>query len=270
MLTIVDAPIILYVVQEAVKAGIEDIILISGRQKHSIEDFFDCSYELEDTLEKNGKSDLLKIAKDVRNMANIISVRQKSALGLGHAILCSQPIVGNDPFAVLLGDEIMLEDSNCKTAIAQLCDIYLKQNVSAVAVMEVSEAETSKYGIVEVNDPSATIMQVKKIIEKPKLGQTKSRLALPGRYVFDSKIYENLRNQMPGVGNEIQLSDSMQMLSQNSGLVASKILNNTRYDAGDKLGFIQANIEIALKNPELRDSLKSYLLKLTSDKLSTF
>ena len=189
MLTIVDAPIIFYVVEEAVKAGIEDIILIQGRGKTAIEDFFDTSYELEDKLAKDGKLNLLERLIKIREMANIISVRQKQPLGLGHAVLCSEKIVGDAPFAVLLGDEIMVSSNGEPTAIDQLARLYEDSKASTVAVMQVSDQDVSKYGIADVEKIRDGYFKVKSFIEKPKLSQTPSRWALPGRYVFTSDIF---------------------------------------------------------------------------------
>jgi UTP--glucose-1-phosphate uridylyltransferase len=189
MLPIVDRPILLFIVEEAVRAGIEDIIIVAGRQKGAIEDFFDVSYELEDKLEKDGKHEWLTMLKKIRSMANVISIRQKQPLGLGHAVLCGQPIVGNEPFAVLLGDEIMISKPNEETTTETLAKHFSSTGLSTVAVMEVSEADTSKYGIVEGEKNSDGTIRVRNVIEKPAKGQTSSRWALPGRYVFDARIF---------------------------------------------------------------------------------
>lgn len=262
MLTIVDAPIIFYVVEEAVKAGIEDIILIAGRGKHAIEDFFDTAYELEDRLAKDGKIHLLERIHKIRDMANVISIRQKEALGLGHAVLCGAPIVGKEPFAVLLGDEITMGFNGESNVTAQLVNSYHETQISTVAVMEVPESETSKYGIAEVTEQSPGFFKVKSLVEKPKPGTSPSRYALPGRYVFDSHILEILKDAKPSLGGEIQLTDSMKVLCEQKGLNAMTF-TASRFDAGDKLGYLQANIELGLRNTELRAGLRDYILKIS-------
>ncbi len=261
MLTIVDAPIILYVVEEAVKAGIEDIVLIAGRGKHAIEDFFDTSYELEDKLAKDGKEKLLERVTKIRDKANIISIRQKQAMGLGHAVLCGLPIIGKEPFAVLLGDEITMESNGEDNVTAQLVKSFEQTHVSTISVMKVGEKDVSKYGIAEVEENSAGFFKVTSLIEKPKPDQTSSRWALPGRYVFDNAIMDILQNAKPTLNGEIQLTDSMKLLCQVKGLNAMTFTAD-RYDAGDKLGYLQANIELALKNPELSKDLKTYIQEL--------
>lgn len=265
MLTIVDAPIIFYVVEEAVKAGIEDIVLIAGRSKHAIEDFFDTSYELEDRLAKDGKSNLLDRLTKIRNMANIISIRQKQALGLGHAVLSGLPIVGKDPFAVLLGDEITMGFNGEPNVTAQLVNSFNETDTSTIAIMEVPEKDVSKYGIAEVTEKSPGFYQVTSLVEKPKPTETKSRWALPGRYVFDGEIMEILKHAKPSLGGEIQLTDSMKVLCEKKGLNAMTF-KASRFDAGDKLGYLQANIELGLRNPELQAGLKDYILQM-SEKL---
>jgi len=261
MLTIVDAPIIFYVVEEAVQAGIEDIILIAGRGKHAIEDFFDTSYELEDRLAKDGKSHLLERLTKIRNMANIISIRQKQALGLGHAVLSGLPIVGKEPFAVLLGDEITMGFRGEPNVTAQLVNSFRETDTSTIAIMEVPEKDVSKYGIAEVTEQKSGFYKVNSLVEKPKPTETKSRWALPGRYVFDSEIMEILKTAKPSLGGEIQLTDSMRILCEKRGLNAMTFRAN-RYDAGDKLGYLQANIELGLRNKELHDGLSEYILQM--------
>lgn len=263
MLTIVDAPIILYVVEEAIKAGIEDIVLIAGRGKHAIEDFFDMSYELEDKLAKDGKLKLLERVTRVRDSANIISIRQKQALGLGHAVLCGLPIVGKEPFAVLLGDEITMEANGQANVTSQLVKSFEETATSTISIMKVSEKDVSKYGIAEVEEKSSGFFKVTSLVEKPKPTETTSRWALPGRYVFDNQIMDLLATAKPTLNGEIQLTDSMKVLCQLKGLNAMTF-SADRYDAGDKLGYLQANIELALKNPELGAELKNYILDLAS------
>ncbi|GIL17294.1 MAG: putative UTP--glucose-1-phosphate uridylyltransferase YngB [Oligoflexia bacterium] len=258
MLTIVDAPIIFYVVEEAISAGIEDIILIQGRGKSSIEDFFDTSYELEDRLLKSGQIELLSRIVRIREMANIISVRQKQALGLGHAVLCGQRVIGSEPFAVLLGDEIMISQPNQKSAIGELIQHYENLNGSIVGMMQVSQADISKYGCIDFEKNSAGPYRIRGLVEKPKPEEAPSNWAILGRYVFSNGIFDELSNQTPGINGEIQLTDAMNRHSRKSPYYASA-LSAKRFDAGDKLGYIKANIEVGLMHPELRSGLLQYI-----------
>jgi UTP--glucose-1-phosphate uridylyltransferase len=258
MLPIVDKPILLYVVEEAIRAGIEDIIIVAGRNKHGIEDFFDVSYELQDRLEKDGKQELLETILRVQSMVNVISIRQKQALGLGHAVLCARPIVGNEPFAVLLGDEIMIAGEHEKTVTQLLAESYSTHGKSTVAVMEVPPADVVKYGIVDAKPLGQGLFSVTSVVEKPAVDRAPSRLALPGRYVFDALLFDHLQNTRPGKNGEIQLTDAMTALARGPGLLATTFTSR-RYDAGDKLGFLQANIELGLEHPEIGDGLRRYL-----------
>ena len=264
MLPIVDRPSILYIVEEAVRAGIEDIILIAGRHKTSIEDFFDVSYELESKLENDGKMAWLENLKRIESLANVISIRQKHPLGLGHAVLCGKPIIGDEPFAVLLGDEIMISKEDQPTTTETLTQHWDRTGLSTVAMMEVAESEVSKYGIVEGEKQGDGTLRVRNLIEKPTKDQTKSRCALPGRYVFSAEIFKYLQDTKPGKNGEIQLTDAMVQLARGPGLLASGFTSR-RYDAGDKLGFLQANIEMALEHPELGSSLRTYLKGLAQE-----
>ncbi|MGE4130675.1 MAG: UTP--glucose-1-phosphate uridylyltransferase GalU [Bdellovibrionales bacterium] len=258
MLPIVDRPILLHIVEEVVAAGISEIVLIQGRHKHAIEDFFDKSFELEHTLKEKGQTQLLEMLERIRQI-NVITVRQKEALGLGHAVLCAAPVVGNEPFAVLLGDEIMLDRNSWKPAgIGQLVNLAKDHKKSVVAVMEVPESDVSKYGIIKSEKKSENLWQVLDVIEKPSLTEAPSRLALPGRYVFEAEIFDHLRGAKPGRGGEIQLTDAMAKLALDRGMLATT-LNTIRFDAGDKFGFIQANIELGLRHPEVGEKLTAYL-----------
>jgi UTP--glucose-1-phosphate uridylyltransferase len=261
MLPLVDRPTILYVIEEAVQAGIEDIVLIQGRGKTAIEDFFDVSYELEDRLIKDGKQDVLESINRIRSSVNIISVRQKAALGLGHAVRCGKVVVGNEPFAVLLGDEITLTKNRVENVTAFLVDQYEAKNESAVWVLPIEPKDTGKYGIVDVGADNKDLSKGKKVlsvIEKPSPDKSPSTWALPGRYVFNSEIFDFLDNTKPGKNGEIQLSDAMNDLAKKSVLNAYSF-NSRRYDAGDKLGFLIANIEIALDREDLGEDLMKYL-----------
>lgn len=262
MLTIVDKPILLYVVEEAVRAGIQDIVLIQGRGKGAIEDFFDTSVELEAVLERSGKLELLDSIRRVKEMANIISVRQKAALGLGHAVYSAQPVVGDEPFALLLGDEIMISNPQKMSAIGQLAQLYEEHQQSVVAIMEVAASDVSKYGIVAGKDKKPGLLQVENLVEKPDPAHAPSRLAMPGRYVFSSAIFKYLKESTPGKNGEIQLTDAMVGLAQNEGLLATTV-DAERFDAGDRLGYLQANLELALQRPDMRPQLVPYLQALT-------
>lgn len=263
MLTLVDSPAIFYVVEEAVLAGIEDIVLIQGRGKAAIEDFFDVSYELEDKLAKDGKSEILERLNRIKSMANIISIRQKQPLGLGHAVLCGKPIVGDEPFAVLLGDEVMVQGQSESSVTQHLADCFHRTQTSTIAVMPVTDAEVSKYGIADLELSSSKESQgsgyrVKGLVEKPKPTETTSRWALPGRYVFDSRIFNFLEKTKPGKNGEIQLTDAMAQMLLEYGMMAIPV-KSKRFDAGDPLGFIKANIEMALMHPGIGAEVKVYI-----------
>jgi UTP--glucose-1-phosphate uridylyltransferase len=259
LLPIVDTPILLHVVEEAIGAGIEDLVIIAGRNKNAIEDFFDRSYELEDTLLKTGKTELLRRLQKIQAMVNVISVRQKEAKGLGHAVYMAKAVVGQEPFAVLLGDEIMVSTQpEHKNVTAQLSQIFLETQKSTVAVMEVSPTDVSKYGIIEIKSDLGPYWEVKSVVEKPSAELAPSRLALPGRYLFTSDLFTHLENQAPGKNGEIQLTDGMTQLAQGSGLLATSFACQ-RFDAGDKLGYLMANVEMGLRHPELAGAFKTYL-----------
>ena len=262
MLPIVDKPTILYVIEEAMNAGIEDIVLIQGRGKTAIEDFFDISYELESKLVKDGKEDLLKNLNHIRNNINIISLRQKEALGLGHAIRCAKTIVGNDPFAVLLGDEITISKNNNENVTRFLCDQFSKTESSSVWVLPVQKNQTEKYGIVDLGKEKFEKLEsgakILGVVEKPKADQAPSLWALPGRYVFEAKIFNYIDEIKPGHNGELQLSDAMNMLAKTQNMNAYSF-NARRFDAGDKLGYLIANIEVALDREDLKHDLYDYL-----------
>lgn len=266
MLPIVDRPAILYVIEEAVQAGIEDIVLIQGRGKTAIEDFFDVSYELEDKLVKDGKDEVLNQIKYIRNNTNIISIRQKAALGLGHAIKCAESVIGDEAFAILLGDEITIskdQKNNVTHHLIKNCE--QKQN-SGVWVLPVEPQETNKYGIVDLgaefkNSIAKDLVsgvKVKGVIEKPKPEVAPSHWALPGRYVFQPEIMKHLNDIQPGYNGEWQLSDAMNLLSKSSDLLAYSF-DSRRFDVGDKLGYLMANIELGLERPELKDGLLKFI-----------
>ena len=258
LLPIVDKPTLLYNVEEIVAAGIEELVLIAGRGKSAIEDFFDISYEVEEAIEKSGKSDLLKQVRELRKGLTVISLRQHQAAGLGHAVLCAKPVVQKESFAVLLGDEIMIARPGKPSGIAQLNLIAESTGLSTVAVIEVPKSEVFKYGIIEAKPDGANRWRVNGVVEKPSIENAPSQLALPGRYVFTSEIFKCLGDTKPGRGGEIQLSDAMNSLARGQGLMAT-VIDADRFDAGDKLGFLKANVELALRHPELGAPFRAYL-----------
>lgn len=257
MIPIVDIPMIQLIVEEAVHSGIEDIILITARHKSSIEDHFDFNYELEDTLEKKNKSDLAEVSKKIGKYCNLISIRQKIPMGLGHAVLCAAPAIGNEPFAILLGDDLIDSKVPCTK---QLIDIYEREQANVVGVMEVPLQDTSKYGIVGGKMLNPKLMHVEKLFEKPAPNIAPSQFAIPGRYVLSPAIFQCLRETKPGKGGEIQLTDALQLLAQKEKLLAY-CFEGTRYDAGDRVGFIDATIAYALKRPELADEVRKLMKK---------
>ncbi|MFN3454482.1 MAG: UTP--glucose-1-phosphate uridylyltransferase [Pseudobdellovibrio sp.] len=266
MLPIVDRPTILYVIEEAIQAGIEDIVLIQGRGKTAIEDFFDISYELEDKLIRDGKEDILKQINFIRNNINIISIRQKEALGLGHAVKCAESITGEKPFAVLLGDEITVPKNKEQNVTHHLIKNSELNQASGVWVFPVNPSDTKKYGIVDMGDRFKNAsyddllngQKIKGVVEKPTSELAPSCWALPGRYVFQAEIMKYLNEIKPGVNGEFQLSDAMNLMAQRSELNAYSF-DTRRFDAGDKLGFLLANIELALERDDLKDGLLQYL-----------
>jgi UTP--glucose-1-phosphate uridylyltransferase len=258
MLPIVDTPTLQYIVEEAVSAGISDVILISGRGKEAMVDHFDLSVELETTLKARGKDEELRKLRTISDMANIISVRQKEPLGLGHAVLCARALVGNEPFGVMLGDDMI--DSE-EPGIRQLARVFRQYNQGVVALMEVPDSETHLYGIAAGKEIADGVIQIERIVEKPKRGTAPSNLAVIGRYVLPPEIFEILEKQTPGVGGEIQLTDGLATLQQRKGLLGYKF-KGLRYDAGDKVGYLKANIAYALKRPELRGPLLAWLGEL--------
>jgi UTP--glucose-1-phosphate uridylyltransferase len=257
MIPIIDVPMIQHIVEEAVRAGIEDIILVTARHKEAIENHFDFNYELEDTLEKKDKADLLEVSRSVGRLCNLISIRQKNPMGLGHAVLTAAPAVGNEPFAILLGDDLIDSRVPCTQ---QLAEIYASEGASVVGVMEVPQAEVSKYGIVGGTMIRPGLMHVNRLVEKPAPQAAPSRFAIPGRYVLSPTIFDCLRQTKPGKGGEIQLTDGLQLLAEREKLLAYQF-EGTRYDTGDRLGFIDATLAFALRRPELADGVRDIMRK---------
>jgi UTP--glucose-1-phosphate uridylyltransferase len=257
MIPIVDIPMIQHIVEEAVEAGITEVILITARQKEAIENHFDYNYELEDSLEKKNKSDLAEISRKVGKMCNLISVRQKNPMGLGHAVLCAESIVGNEPFAVLLGDDLIDSKVPCTR---QLIEVSERERASVVAVMEVPQEDVFKYGVVAGKSVGPGLTHVERLVEKPAVAEAPSRLAIPGRYVLSPTIFHCLRETQPGKGGEIQLTDGLQLLAQREKLLAYQF-EGTRYDTGDRIGFIDATLAYALKRPELAPAVRELMKK---------
>lgn len=255
MLPIVDKPTIQYIVEEAVAAGIEEILIIIGRNKKSIEDHFDKSVELEEELRNSNKNELLKVVENVSNMVNICYIRQKEPRGLGHAISLAESFAGNEAFAVMLGDDIVDSKVPC---LKQLMDCYDKYNTSIIGVQEVDKEDVSKYGIVDGLKIEDKVCKVKNLVEKPKIEEAPSNIAILGRYIITPSIFPVLKNTKPGKGGEVQLTDALEELLEKEAIY-SYCFEGKRYDIGDKLGFVKANIEFALKNNNLREDLMKYL-----------
>lgn len=258
MLTVVDKPLIQYAAEEAVNAGIEELIFVTSSSKRAIEDHFDKNYELESELEKKGKTDLLKIVQEVVP-ANVtcVYVRQPEALGLGHAVLCAKPVVGDEPFAVILADDLINCGGNC--VLGQMASVYNEQHASILGVEEVPVDETDKYGIVDPGETDGRISQVRSIVEKPAPEDARSNLAVVGRYILTPAIFKHLEQIPRGAGGEIQLTDAIEQLLAEERVLAYRFAGK-RYDCGSKLGYLQATIEFALEHPELREAFLEYLV----------
>ena len=256
MLPIVDKPTLQYIIEECVASGIEEILIITGRNKKSIEDHFDRSVELEMELEKSGKEEMLKMVREISDMVIMHFIRQKEPRGLGHAILCAKTFVGNEPFAVLLGDDVVYNDN--KPCLKQLIDCYEEYKTSVLGVQTVEPQDVNKYGIVGGLHIEDRVYKVKNLIEKPAVEEAPSNVAILGRYIITPKIFEILENTKPGKGNEIQLTDALLELIKHEAMYAYDF-EGRRYDVGDKLGFLQATVEFALKREELREPFIQYL-----------
>lgn len=256
MLPIVDKPTIQYIIEEAVQSGIEEILIITGRNKKCIEDHFDKSVELEMELEKSGKEEMLKMVRDISDLVDIHYIRQKEPKGLGHAIHCAKTFVGNEPFAVLLGDDVVYSDG--KPCLKQLLDCFDEYKTSVLGVQQVAHENVSKYGIVDGLHIEDRVYKVKNLVEKPSVEDAPSNIAILGRYIITPTIFEILENTAPGKGGEIQLTDALETLISQEAMYAYNF-EGKRYDVGDKLGFLQATVEYALRRPELRDQFVDYL-----------
>ncbi|CEN79725.1 UTP--glucose-1-phosphate uridylyltransferase GalU [Paraclostridium sordellii] len=255
MLPIVDKPTLQYIIEEAIDSGIEEILIITGRNKKSIEDHFDKSVELELELEHKGKREMLEMVQSISNMVNIHYIRQKEPKGLGHAIHCAKSFIGDEPFAVLLGDDIVDSQTPC---LKQLIDAYDEYKTSILGVQEVGKENTDKYGILDCKYIEERIYKVKDLVEKPSIEEAPSNIAILGRYIITPAIFEILKKQEPGKGGEIQLTDALKTLAQHEAIYAYNF-EGKRYDVGDKLGFLEATIDFALKRENLKDGLINYM-----------
>ena len=257
MLPIVDKPTLQYIIEEAVASGVEEILIITGRNKKSIEDHFDKSVELELELENKGKTDLLEIVRGISNMVNIHYIRQKEPKGLGDAIYCARYFIGDEPFAIMLGDD-MVDNGQGPPCLKQLIDAYETHNASILGVQEVDKENTDKSGIIDGQKLSDNIYKVKALVEKPDPDQAPSNVAILGRYIITPQIFDILGQIPPGKNGEIQLTDALEILKDKEDMYAY-VFEGRRYDLGDKLGFLQATVDAALKKPELRDEFLRYL-----------
>lgn len=256
MLPIVDKPTIQYIIEEAVASGIEEILIITGRNKKCIEDHFDKSVELELELEKSGKKEMLKLVREISDMVDIHYIRQKEPKGLGHAISCAKTFVGNEPFAVLLGDDLVYNEE--KPCLKQLMDCYNEYNTSILGVQTVDANDVDKYGIIKGIHIEGRVHKVRGLIEKPAVEEAPSNIAILGRYIITPQIFKILEETKPGRGGEIQLTDALSKLINEEAIYAYEF-EGTRYDVGDKLGFLKATVEYALRREDLRDEFIEYL-----------
>ena len=262
MLPIVDKPLIQYAVQEAYEAGIRHMIFVTGRSKRAIEDHFDTAYELENELEMAGKESLLSLIRDVQPADMLCSyIRQPRALGLGHAVLCAEKLVGKEPFAVLLADDLMIGLQTGLGILSQMAQVFFETHQSVLAVQEVPNEQVHRYGIVSGQPLSEGRTQVKRIVEKPRAEQTDSRLAVAGRYILSPNIFDMIKTTGKGALGEIQLTDGISELLKHEGVIAYNY-QGKRFDCGSKLGFLQATVELALRHPEVAEDFKTYLDEL--------
>ncbi len=261
MLPLVDKPLIQYAVEEAVASGIESILIITGRDKSAIENHFDISFELEHLLKERGKDKMFDLVRAVSDIAQISYTRQKQALGLGHAIYQAKDFVGNEPFAALLADDII--DSE-KPALKQMIDVFEKYNAPVIATMQVDGEAISRFGVIDADEVSPGVYKIKDMVEKPLFADAPSDLAIIGRYIFTPDIFEAIEQTPPGSGGEIQITDAMRLLLKERPFYAVK-LDGKRHDAGDKLGFLKATVEFALKREDLGQDFRDYLRSLDLD-----
>ncbi|ACV64782.1 UTP-glucose-1-phosphate uridylyltransferase [Desulfofarcimen acetoxidans DSM 771] len=255
MLPIVDKPTIQYIIEEAVASGIEDILIITGSNKRAIEDHFDKSHVLEMQLQLKGKTDLLKTVQDISNLAEIYYIRQKEPLGLGHAVYCARSFIKNEPFAVLLGDDIV---SSTKPCLKQLMELYEEVQAPVLGIKEVPLEDVDKYGILEAEPVRPQVYKVSDLVEKPEPHEAPSRLAVMGRYIINPGIFDILENTKPGAGGEIQLTDALRVQGQAEGMYGL-VFDGRRYDVGDKMGYLKATVEFALGRKDLKEVFSQYI-----------
>jgi UTP--glucose-1-phosphate uridylyltransferase len=260
LLPIVDTPTIQYIVKEAVESGIEDVIFVTGRGKNAILDHFDSYPELEDKLEREGKHELAETLREVSRMCKVVSVRQPEPKGLGHAVLCAKDLIGDEPFLVLLGDDLVDSAVPCSK---QMIEVYNQTNKSVVALMRVPDEDVPKFGICGGHPVSDRILNLDVMVEKPSLSEAPSNLAIVGRYILKPSIFKYLEEQKPGKAGEIQLTDSLARMMKVEGFIGYEF-EGQRYDAGDKFGFIQAGIAYGLKRRDIAPKLKAYMKELVS------
>lgn len=258
MLPIYKKPVVQYVVEEAQHSGIEDVVFITNRDKVVIEDHFDHNLQLEGILERAGKLDKLEEIKSVAEMVNIVSIRQKQQLGLGHAVLCARDAIGDNPFAVMVGDDLMF---GMTPGIRQLINVASAEGLPVIGVMEVPADKVNRYGIIDGEEYMPGVYKVSRLVEKPAIGEAPSRLAIVGRYILTPEIFDALEHQAPGHGGEIQLTDALQTLADGKGLLAVR-MRGMRFDAGDWAEYLTANIYFALQDDDLRDTLVDHLRPL--------
>ena len=261
MLTIVDRPTIQYIVEEVVASGIKEVVLVTASGKSAIENHFDYSFELETFLAQKGKMDLLREVRHISRLIDVVSIRQKEPLGLGHAVMVTENVIGEEPFAVVLGDDLVDADVPC---VYQMLKVFARYQEAVVAVQRVPMDQTHRYGIVEGEELEERVFKVTRLIEKPAPGTTRSNLAIIGRYVLRPEIFPALHRTLPGIGGEIQLTDAMDILKKERGLYAYEF-EGRRFDAGDKFGYLQATVNFAIEHPELGAKFKAYLKSLLID-----
>jgi len=264
MLPIVDKPTIQYIIEEAIESGIEEFLIVTGRNKRSIEDHFDRSLELEEALRNSNREDLLKLVDDISNMVDIHYIRQKEPKGLGHAIYCARSFIGDEPFAVLLGDDIVYSKTPC---LKQLIEVYNEYKTTVLGCQHVPREDVNKYGIVNGIPIEDRVYKVKELVEKPDIDKAPSTLAILGRYIITPRIFYHLANTPPGIGGEIQLTDALQALALEEAIYAYEF-EGKRYDVGHKLGYLQATVEFALRREDLREEFGRYLKGLVQKELS--
>ena len=262
MLPVVDKPLIQYAVEEAYAAGIRHMIFVTGRSKRAIEDHFDTAYELEAELEAANKKELLALVRSSQpSDMDCAFVRQPRSLGLGHAVLCAEPLVGKEPFAVLLADDLMVGPQGGQPVLAQMATAFRQQGRSVIAVQEVPEDQVHKYGIVAGEPAGGPLIRIERIVEKPKAPEAPSRMGVAGRYILTPGVFDEIRNQPRGVGGEIQLTDGIARLMQHEAVYAFQY-EGKRYDCGSKEGFLEATVELALQHPQVGKHFREYLKKL--------